>query len=118
LSSLHAAAFFLSSQFTPYLFLHFFVFRNFGNFNAFSLLSSQPNFLRNKHEARKKAGLESLCEVVCGNFLEMPFPDNSFDDVYSMEETCCTPKLEEVYAEIFKVLKPRSGGGGQGERFG
>ncbi len=62
--------------------------------------------------------MESLCEVVCGYYLEMPFPDNSFDGVYSMEATCLALKLEEVYTEIFRVLKPRSGGGGQGERFG
>ncbi|KAL4650295.1 hypothetical protein ACB092_01G076900 [Castanea dentata] len=56
----------------------------------------------------KKAGLDSLCEVVCGNFLKMPFPDNSFDGAYSIEATCHAPKLEEVYAEIFRVLKPGS----------
>ncbi|KAJ1375174.1 SAM-dependent methyltransferase SMT-type [Sesbania bispinosa] len=33
----------------------------------------------------KKAGLDSLCDVVCGNFLQMPFPDESFDGAYSIE---------------------------------
>lgn len=56
----------------------------------------------------KKACLDSLCEVVCGNFLQMPFADNSFDGAYSIEATCHAPKLEEVYAEIFRVLKPGS----------
>ncbi|KAG6785624.1 24-methylenesterol C-methyltransferase 2-like [Populus alba x Populus x berolinensis] len=56
----------------------------------------------------KKARLDSLCEVVQGNFLEMPFPENSFDGAYSIEATCHAPKLEEVYAEIFRVLKPGS----------
>ncbi|KAJ6671862.1 hypothetical protein OIU79_026104 [Salix purpurea] len=56
----------------------------------------------------KKAGLDSLCEVVQGNYLEMPFPENSFDGAYSIEATCHAPKLEEVYAEIFRVLKPGS----------
>ncbi|PSR99550.1 24-methylenesterol C-methyltransferase [Actinidia chinensis var. chinensis] len=54
----------------------------------------------------KKAGLDALCEVVCGNFLEMPFDDNSFDGAYSIEATCHAPKLEEVYAEVYRVLKP------------
>ncbi|PRQ35945.1 putative methyltransferase [Rosa chinensis] len=53
-----------------------------------------------------KAGLDSLCQVVCGNFLQMPFPENSFDGAYSIEATCHAPKLEEVYAEVFRVLKP------------
>ena len=50
----------------------------------------------------------SLCEVICGNFLEMPFLDNTFDGAYSIEATCHVPKLEEVYVEIFRVLKPRA----------
>ncbi|XP_027089165.1 24-methylenesterol C-methyltransferase 2-like [Coffea arabica] len=56
----------------------------------------------------EKAGLDSLCEVVCGNFLQMPFPDSSFDGVYSIEATCHAPNLEEVYSEIYRVLKPGS----------
>jgi len=54
----------------------------------------------------KKAGLDSICEVVCGNFLQMPFSDESFDGAYSIEATCHAPKLEDVYSEIFRVLKP------------
>ncbi|GAB2289261.1 SUMO protein smt3 [Dionaea muscipula] len=54
----------------------------------------------------KKAGLDALCEVVCGNFLHMPFVDGSFDGAYSIEATCHAPRLEDVYAEIFRVLKP------------
>ncbi|XP_047328892.1 24-methylenesterol C-methyltransferase 2-like [Impatiens glandulifera] len=56
----------------------------------------------------KKAGLDSLCEVVRGNFLEMPFDDNSFDGAYSIEATCHAPNLNEVYSEIYRVLKPGS----------
>ncbi|KAL2537833.1 24-methylenesterol C-methyltransferase 2 [Forsythia ovata] len=56
----------------------------------------------------RKAGLDKQCEVVCGNFLQMPFADNSFDGAYSIEATCHAPKLEEVYSEIYRVLKPGS----------
>ncbi|CAN1315220.1 24-methylenesterol C-methyltransferase 2 [Linum perenne] len=56
----------------------------------------------------KKAGLETLCEVVQGNFLQMPFQDSTFDGAYSIEATCHAPQLEDVYAEIFRVLKPDS----------
>ncbi|KAL2456348.1 24-methylenesterol C-methyltransferase 2 [Forsythia ovata] len=42
----------------------------------------------------RKAGLNKQCEVVCGNFLQMPFADNSFDWTYSIEVTCHAPKLE------------------------
>ncbi|GFY94545.1 sterol methyltransferase 2 [Actinidia rufa] len=54
----------------------------------------------------KKAKLDAQCDVVCGNFLQMPFDENSFDGAYSIEATCHAPKLEEVYGEIFRVLKP------------
>ncbi|XP_072988290.1 24-methylenesterol C-methyltransferase 2-like [Typha latifolia] len=54
----------------------------------------------------KKAGLETQCEVVCGNFLEMPFEEASFDKAYSIEATCHAPRLEDVYSEVFRVLKP------------
>ncbi|XP_020085132.1 24-methylenesterol C-methyltransferase 2-like [Ananas comosus] len=54
----------------------------------------------------RKAGLDGRCEVVCGNFLEMPFEDASFDAAYSIEATCHAPHLEDVYGEIFRALKP------------
>jgi sterol 24-C-methyltransferase len=38
--------------------------------------------------------------------MKMPFPDNTFDRVYSIEATCHAPKLSGVYSEIFRVLKP------------
>ncbi|KAG6474974.1 hypothetical protein ZIOFF_064191 [Zingiber officinale] len=53
-----------------------------------------------------KVGLDGRCEVVCGNFLEMPFLKASFDGAYSIEATCCAPRLEDVYREVFRVLKP------------
>eukprot|EP00877_Chromochloris_zofingiensis_P006169 jgi/Chrzof1/1805/Cz10g21220.t1 len=54
----------------------------------------------------KKSGMEPLCDVVRGNFLEMPFEEASFDAAYAIEATCHAAKLEEVYAEVFRVLKP------------
>ena len=34
------------------------------------------------------------------------FPESSFDGVYAIEATCHAPRREEVYGQIFKVLKP------------
>ncbi|OAR05907.1 hypothetical protein LLEC1_07021 [Akanthomyces lecanii] len=45
-------------------------------------------------------------EFVQGDFMSLPFPDNSFDAVYSIEATCHAPSLADVYTEIFRVLKP------------
>ncbi|WZZ33774.1 hypothetical protein YC2023_017175 [Brassica napus] len=38
----------------------------------------------------------------------MPFDENTFDGPYFIEATCHAPELEEVYAEIFRVMKPGS----------
>eukprot|EP00897_Mesotaenium_endlicherianum_P005062 jgi/Mesen1/4584/ME000232S03838 len=56
----------------------------------------------------KKAGLQALCQVDQGNFLQMPYADGTFDAAYSIEATCHAPKLVEVYSEILRVLKPGS----------
>ncbi|KAI7866449.1 putative sterol 24-c-methyltransferase [Spinellus fusiger] len=59
--------------------------------------------------ARKYAineGLENQTEFIKGNFMEMPFEENSYDAVYAIEATCHAPTFEGVYGEIFRVLKP------------
>jgi sterol 24-C-methyltransferase len=54
----------------------------------------------------KKEGLQDKWSAVKGDFMQMSFPDNSFDAVYAIEATVHAPKLEGVYSEIFRVLKP------------
>ena len=44
----------------------------------------------------EKQGLAGQCRAVRGNFLDMPFDDNTFDGAYAMEATCHAPKLEQV----------------------
>ncbi|KAI8909941.1 hypothetical protein PhCBS80983_g02305 [Powellomyces hirtus] len=51
-------------------------------------------------------GLSSLCKAVKGDFQNMPFPSNSLDAAYAIEATCHAARLENVYGEIFRVLKP------------
>ncbi|RKU42630.1 Delta(24)-sterol C-methyltransferase [Coniochaeta pulveracea] len=53
-----------------------------------------------------KAGLSDQLTFVKGDFMQMSFPDNTFDAVYAIEATVHAPKLEGVYSEIFRVLKP------------
>ena len=38
--------------------------------------------------------------------MKLPFPDNHFDGVYAIEATCHAPVREDVYAQIYRVLKP------------
>ncbi|CAG8433986.1 2565_t:CDS:10 [Diversispora eburnea] len=53
-----------------------------------------------------KCGLGNDTSFVKGNFLEIPFKENTYDAIYAIEATCHSPKLSSVYAEAFRVLKP------------
>ena len=54
----------------------------------------------------ERQGLGAQCRAVRGNFLDMPFEAATFDGAYAMEATCHAPKLEQVYSEVYRVLKP------------
>ncbi|KAJ2694998.1 Delta(24)-sterol C-methyltransferase [Coemansia sp. IMI 209128] len=43
---------------------------------------------------------------VKGDFMDMPFADNSFDAVYAIEATCHAPVLKGVYSQMYRILKP------------
>ncbi|KAI1433350.1 sterol 24-C-methyltransferase [Xylaria sp. CBS 124048] len=60
---------------------------------------------RATHYAHKE-GLSNQLAFVKGDFMQMDFPDNTFDAVYAIEATVHAPKLEGVYSEIYRVLKP------------
>merc|ERR1711959_131993 len=53
-----------------------------------------------------QAGASDRVKLVQGDFMKLPFPDNSFDGVYAIEATCHAPNREGVYSEILRVLKP------------
>ncbi|CZR63704.1 sterol 24-C-methyltransferase (Delta(24)-sterol C-methyltransferase) [Phialocephala subalpina] len=53
-----------------------------------------------------KEGLSKQLAFVKGDFMQMEFPENSFDAVYAIEATVHAPSLEGVYSQIFRVLKP------------
>ncbi|KAF2770174.1 hypothetical protein EJ03DRAFT_389010 [Teratosphaeria nubilosa] len=50
--------------------------------------------------------LDHKVSFVKGNFMEINFPENTFDAVYAIEATCHAPTLEGVYSQMFRVLKP------------
>jgi len=50
--------------------------------------------------------LQDICSFVKGDFMQMPFADNSFDSVYAIEATVHSPRKVGVYGEILRVLKP------------
>mmetsp|Transcript_20797 Transcript_20797/g.39125 ORF Transcript_20797/g.39125 Transcript_20797/m.39125 type:complete len:423 (-) Transcript_20797:388-1656(-) len=51
-------------------------------------------------------GLQERVRSVQGDFMEMPFADESFDGAYAIEATCHAPDRLKVYGEIMRVLKP------------
>ncbi|PIN08618.1 SAM-dependent methyltransferase [Handroanthus impetiginosus] len=52
------------------------------------------------------AGVERTCDLVKADFMNMPFPDNSFDAAYAIEATCHASDVVACYKEIYRVLKP------------
>ncbi|ETO21356.1 s-adenosyl-l-methionine:delta24-sterol-C-methyltransferase [Reticulomyxa filosa] len=57
-------------------------------------------------EITRKAGLEKLCESRVMNFLDMKFNDNTFDKAFAVEATCHAGNREDVFSQVFRVLKP------------
>ncbi|KAI4597613.1 Delta(24)-sterol C-methyltransferase [Pestalotiopsis sp. 9143b] len=53
-----------------------------------------------------KEGLSHKLKFIQGDFMNIPFSDNTFDAVYAIEATVHAPSLQGVYSEIFRVLKP------------
>ncbi|KFY04456.1 hypothetical protein O988_00774 [Pseudogymnoascus sp. VKM F-3808] len=53
-----------------------------------------------------KEGLSDQLKFVKGDFMQMGFPEETFDAVYAIEATVHAQSLEGVYHEIFKTLKP------------
>ena len=37
------------------------------------------------------SGIPANCEIIQGDFMELPFEDNSFDHVYTIEAVCHAP---------------------------
>jgi sterol 24-C-methyltransferase len=54
----------------------------------------------------KREGLDDKVQLIQGDFMKLPFPDNHFDGVYAIESTCHAPDRSKVYSEILRVLKP------------
>lgn len=50
--------------------------------------------------------VKHLCKSIQGDFMHLPFEDNSLDGAYAIEATCHAPDRVQCYAEIYRVLKP------------
>ena len=78
--------------------------RNFGcHVVAFNLSE-----VENERDRRmnKEQGLDHLVEVVDGSFENLPYPDNSFDVIWSQDAFLHSGNRERVIQEAARVLKP------------
>ncbi|XP_039137302.1 cycloartenol-C-24-methyltransferase 1-like [Dioscorea cayenensis subsp. rotundata] len=57
-------------------------------------------------ELNRLGGLSDSCNFVKADFMKMPFADNTFDAIYTIEATCYAPDAVACYKEIYRVLKP------------
>ncbi|XP_028798307.1 cycloartenol-C-24-methyltransferase-like [Neltuma alba] len=57
-------------------------------------------------ELNRLHGTDKICNFVQGDFMNIPFPDNTSDAVYAIEATVHAPDAYECYKEIHRVLKP------------
>lgn len=53
-----------------------------------------------------QSSVSHLLDVKQGDFMNIPFPDNTFDKMYAIEALCHAPDLTGVYRQIFDKLKP------------
>jgi len=54
----------------------------------------------------ENARLGNQVSFVKGDFMNIPFPEQTYDAAYSIEATIHAPDKVGVYSEIFRVLKP------------
>jgi sterol 24-C-methyltransferase len=73
--------------------------------NVVGLNNNDYQIERATHYAQKE-GLSDKLSFVKGDFMQMSFPENTFDAVYAIEATVHAPSLEGIYSQIFRVLKP------------
>jgi sterol 24-C-methyltransferase len=82
--------------------------RNIARFSGASVtgLNNNTYQVARSRKLLQAAGLTGQCDVVPGDFMTLPFPDESFDASYAIESTCHAPEREGVFAEVFRVLQP------------
>lgn len=58
------------------------------------------------NQYNEQKGLGDQCSVVQGDFMKMPWSDETFDAVYAIESTCHAPDRVGAFTEAFRVMKP------------
>jgi len=53
-----------------------------------------------------QSSVSDLLNAQQGDFMDIPFPDNTFDKMYAIEAFCHAPDLVAVYKQVLNKLKP------------
>jgi sterol 24-C-methyltransferase len=53
-----------------------------------------------------QTSIKHLLNVKQGDFMNIPFPDETFDKIYAIEALCHAPSIVDVYKQIRSKLKP------------
>lgn len=61
--------------------------------------------VRRANKLNAQYNVQAIAEVSHGDFMKIPFPAETFDNVYAIEATCHAPDRTGCYSQIFKVLK-------------
>lgn len=77
----------------------------FAGVNVVGLNNNDYQIQRATNYAARE-GLSNKMSFTKGDFMQMSFPENTFDAVYAIEATVHAPNLQGVYEQIFRVLKP------------
>jgi len=82
--------------------------RNIARFTGVDVtgLTLNPYQVERGNELCREQHLDHLCRSVQGDFMAMPFSENSFDAAYAIEATCHAPDRSGVYRQIYNSLKP------------
>jgi len=81
---------------------------NIASFSGATIIGINNNEfqIQRANSFAKERNLSHLVSSVRGDFMNLPFADNSCDGAYQVEALCHAPDKKAVYREVFRVLKP------------
>lgn len=81
--------------------------RNIARFTGAKVvgLTINANQVRRANKLNAAFNVSQIAEVAQGDFMNIPFPEETFDHAYAIEATCHAPDRTGCFKQIFKVIK-------------